>query len=425
MTAMVCFCLAPVSPRAEVRLTISKKLAPKTVIAVPSFRNQGGAAGPLADSLAAQLRLDLDSSGYFQCVKKQKFVDELERADRKTGKIDLREWATLKAEMLLKANYQATGKALSASCRLYSAADGKSIFAGSYSGDAKSPAPLVHQMANDIIKAVTGEVGLCGSLIAFNSDMSGRKQIYIMELGGTSYRQITSGKDISLFPNWTPDRKNLVFTSYVRGFPELFMLNLATRKARVLASFPGLNAFGEVSPDGRDMLLTLSKAGNPELYRMNLASGNLTRLTRTSWIEASPCWSPDGSRIAFISDATGSPQIYTMDAWGKTAPKRITFQGSYNTKPAWSPEGDMIAYCSRNGSNFEIRLLNLKTGEETPLPRTGSDEDPSWAPDSRHIVYSSERGRKRDLYIMDVYEQAPTRITHGKGNFSSPAWSPG
>jgi TolB protein len=73
---------------------------------------------------------------------------------------------------------------------------------------------------------------------------------------------------------------------------------------------------------------------------------------------------------------------------------------------------------------FELRIIDLKTKEEISLPRAGSDEEPSWAPDSRHVVYSSERGRKRDLFVMDVYDRVPTQITHWKGNFSSPAWAP-
>lgn len=413
------------TPRAgaEVRITVSKRFARKTVIAVPSFEQKGGDNAPLSPTLATLLRSDLDASGYFESVKKQKFVDEVERDDRIAGRINLKEWATLRAEMVVKADYTVRGNSLSVTCRLYSVIDGKNILAKAYSGETAAATQLIHTIANDIIKAVTGEVGLCGSQIAFVSDMTGHKEIYIMELGGTTYRQVTSGKDISLFPDWTPDRRSLVFTSYVRGFPELFIMDIASRKARALSSFPGLNAFGDVSPDGRDMLLTLSRAGNPEIYRMSMASGDLTRLTRTSWIESSPCWSPDGRQIAFVSDATGSPQIYIMDSWGKGEPKRVTLKGSYNTKPDWSPEGDKIAYCSRVGG-FELRMIDLKTREEISLPRSGNDEDPSWAPDSRHVVYSSERGHKRDLWIMDVYEQAPTQITHGKGNFSAPAWSP-
>lgn len=424
LPALVAACLFPALTGGQVDITITKRYARKTVIAVPSFTRTEGGDTTLSRTMTAMLKSDLDASGYFDTVKKQQFADETDREDRRRGRIDLQEWARLRAEMVAKTDVAVRGASLSLSCRLYTVRDGKNFFSQAYRGELSAPSPLIHRLANDIIKAVTGETGLCGTQIAFVSDATGMKQICLMEYGGTSYRQVTGGKNISLFPTWTPDTRSLVFTSYVRGFPELFMMDLGTRNARPLASFPGLNAFGHVSPNGREMLLTLSKAGNPELYRMELASGSVTRLTRTAWIESSPCWSPDGQQIAFVSDQTGSPQIYRMDSWGKTAPKRMTFKGSYNTEPDWSPDGESIVYSSRQGG-FGICMVDLKTREEIPLPRFGSnDEEPSWASDSRHIVYSVQRGRKRDLFIMDVYDRVPTQITRGPGNFSSPAWAP-
>ncbi|MDD5556056.1 MAG: hypothetical protein PHN82_02275 [bacterium] len=408
----------------EVQITVSKQFAQRIVIAVPSFARKGPEGPQLSQALAALLRSNLDASGYFDTVKKQQFVEEAERDDRRTGRVNLAEWATLRAEMVVKTEYALSGGRLAMTCRLFNVRDGRTIFARSYADDAGASRRMVHAVANDIIRAVTGEIGICGTSIAFNADASGMKQICVMEYGSAEYRQLTSGKNISLFPGWTPDGRGLVFTTYLRGFPEIFMLDIATMRGRSVAAFPGLNAFADVSPDGRELLLTLSKAGNPELYRMELASGRLTRLTRTTWVEASPCWSPDGRQVAFVSDQTGAPQIYVMDSWGKTPPRRVTLKGSYNTSPAWSPDGEKIAYTSRVGGRFEIGMLVLQTGEEISLPRLGSDEDPSWAPDSRTIVFSSERGRKRDLHVMDVYNRIPTQITRGAGNFSSPAWSP-
>lgn len=426
LTALVAArALGPAPSAAQVQqITIRKGFAKKTVIAIPSFARKEGGDEKLPRGLADFLKSDLDASGYFDTVKKQQFVDETDREDRQRGRMDLAEWKRLRAEMVAKTEFSVRGNALAVTCRLYDTRDGRNVFGQSYHGELSAQVQMIHRLANDIIKAVTGETGLCGTQIAFVSDITGMKQIYVMDYGGTSYRQITSGKNISLFPSWTPDVKSLVFTSYIRGFPELFMMEIGSRNARALASFPGLNAFGSVSPDGREMLLVLSKAGNPELYRMDLSSRALTRLTRTAWIESSPCWSPDGSRIAFVSDATGTPHIYIMDSWGKTPPKRVTFKGTYNTEPDWSHDGESLVYSSRQGG-FGIGLANLKTRVEEVLPRSGSnDEEPSWAPDSRHIVYSVQRGKKRDLFIMDVYDRVPTQITRGNGNFSSPAWAP-
>jgi TolB protein len=420
MLLAACFCSG------EVQITVKKKFARKIAIAVPSFDNRGGGKKPLNNALADTVTADLNGSGYFDPVKNKSFIDETERDDRKTGRINFHEWGTLHAEMLLKARYTVQGKTMTVSCALYSVPGAQRIFSKTYRGNASDYVAVAHKIANDVIQAATGEKGLAGSRIAFSSDASGKKQICVMDYPSGPAKQVTGGRDISLFPHWTPDGTSLVFTSYVKGFPEIYLLNIHTRKARSLASFPGLNAFGNVSPDGRDILLTLSRTGNPEIYRMNLATGKLSRLTKTSWVESSPCWSPDGSKIAFVSSRTGTPQIYIADAWGKTTPQRVTFSGSYNTDPDWSPDGTMIAYCSRQGRNFESRIVNLKTKVDFALPKTGvDDESPSWAPDSRHIVYNAKRGKQSNLYVMDIYEKVPVQITAGFGNCSSPAWSPG
>ncbi|MBE9505742.1 MAG: PD40 domain-containing protein, partial [Chloroflexi bacterium] len=61
-------------------------------------------------------------------------------------------------------------------------------------------------------------------------------------------------------------------------------------------------------------------------------------------------------------------------------------------------------------------VVRLTTGWE-------DKEDPSWAPDGRHLVYSMKSGDKSNLYMLDIYELEPLRLTSGGGDYLSPAWS--
>ena len=73
---------------------------------------------------------------------------------------------------------------------------------------------------------------------------------------------------------------------------------------------------------------------------------------------------------------------------------------------------------------FQIFTVDVETKEVVRLT-TGREnkEDPSWAPDGRHLVYSVKSGGKSDLYMIDIYEQKPMRLTSGSGDYVSPAWS--
>ena len=113
-----------------------------------------------------------------------------------------------------------------------------------------------------------------------------------------------------------------------------------------------------------------------------------------------------------------------MNADG-SSPKRITFQGSYNTGAAWSPDGKWIAYESRVGGQYDIWLIDPEGSTNVPLvEHPATDESASWSPDSRKIVFSSNRRGRKDLYVADIQGGSPRRITQAEGDSTSPAWGP-
>jgi len=127
-------------------------------------------------------------------------------------------------------------------------------------------------------------------------------------------------------------------------------------------------------------------------------------------------------KIAFVSARTGSPQVYVMNADG-SSPRRVTFQGSYNTSPCWSPKGDLIAYVSREGG-FQVFTLNLKTNQPRQITNQGNNEDPWFSPDGRYLVFSSTRAGKSALYLADTSGEQQVQLTKSGGDDTSPSWSP-
>lgn len=416
--------LTAVPSLSQISVTVSKKYAQRTRIAVPSFHQKAGSPDvELSIGIAAQLSSDLELSGYFSPLKKKKFVEETQADDVRTGKVHIAEWRRIGAEMVVKGSTSSSLAGVTVECRVYSTAGGQSVFAKRYKAPKGDLMRLAHRIADDIVYAVTGEKGIASTKIAFVANRSGNKQIYVMDFDGSNARQVSKDNSICLSPDWYPDGQKLVFTSYRRSRPELYIQHVAGGSAKGVAFYPGLNATGSISPDGRSMLLSLSKDGNPEIYRMNLVTGSLRRLTRTRSAEISPCWSPDGRRIAFVSDRSGSPQIYVMDLAGKKT-RRLTYEGGYNVSPDWSPKGDKIVYSTRRGRDFDLCVISPDGGASTPVTSGPSiDDSPSWAPDGRHVVYESTRKYKSDIYIVDIYERIPVRITKWNFNSTSPSWS--
>ena len=253
-----------------------------------------------------------------------------------------------------------------------------------------------------------------------------------MDYDGFGPKRVTSDPQLSLMPNWSPDRRFVVYTTYRHNNQEIVWLELDKGNRRILVSPRTLNMTPAVSPDGR--LLVYASAtkdsaskGNTDIFKMNLSTEKEVPLTVHRSAELSPTWSPNGRELAFTSDRTGRPQIYIMRADGSHV-RRLTFEGSLNAAPAWSPRGDWIAYvCRRPG--YGLKLCRISPDGErhfqiTKGPPGEIDDSPSWAPDGRHLVFSSTQGERSHIYMIHYDGTGLEQLTKGGIHHSSPAWSP-
>ena len=406
----------------QVHFSVSKAFGEKVIVAVSLFDVDGGTIVAPED-VRDVLLFDLSNSGHFSLVGNTEFVDETEIDDRVSGRIDFQEWAALGAEILVKGRIEGTLSEMSIEATVYDLAKGKPIFGRRYSGRHGEWRAAVHHISDDIIKQLTGEEGIAQTRIAFVSNVTGSKEIYVMDYDGENLRRVTRENAIAIYPDWFPGAEDLIYTVIRDSRHETRRVHIATGTTSRVTAFPGLNAFTAPSPSGKEVVMALSRDGNTEIYRLRADGSEPRRLTFGRNTESSPCWSPDGRRIAYVSDRSGAPQTYTMSATGGS-PQRLTYQGRYNTSPDWSPKGDMVTFTAKIDGVFQICTVDVESKEIVRLTAgPGDKEDPSWAKDGRHIVYSVTLEGESDLYMLDIYELEPVRLTSGAGDYLSPSWS--
>jgi len=300
-------------------------------------------------------------------------------------------------------------------------------------GRLKRPANELHRLgaalADDVVKAFTGTRGSADTEIAFISDRSGYREVYVMDADGRNARSATRGQSIKAFPDWLPGAEGILYTTYLSsGYPDLFVTSRGKAPAgRILRDvLPDVPKYrGVFSPDGEDLALVASVDEATDLFRVRRNGRQLVRLTdNKKVIEVAPSWSPDGKQIAFVSDRSGTPQIYVMDRDGRNQ-RRITFQSSYSASPAWSPDGRWIAYAVRAEGQFDLYLIDPAGEVNVPLVvHRRNDQSPSWSPDGRKLVFSSDRRGRADLYVIDVNSRRLQRLTQDAKDNLSPAWGP-
>jgi TolB protein len=250
------------------------------------------------------------------------------------------------------------------------------------------------------------------------------KEIYYSDYDGANARRITMSRDLNITPVWSPDGKAIAYTSYRSGFPDILISRIyeGTMSKPANGSAKVQNSLPMYSPDGTKIAFMSSRDGNPEIYIVNVDGSGLRRLTSQPTIDVTPTWSPNGTQIAFTSDRAGSPAIYVVGIDGLGI-RRIS-NDSYADRPTWSPPPfNEIAYAARTGPGYDIKVLNVASGETRQITfGEGSNESPAWAPNGRHLAFTSTRAGRTQVFTVDRDGKNVRQITRDGNNYF-PHWS--
>ncbi len=390
-------------------------------LAFPAFRGTGALSGAAADAareMEATVRQDLQLSGYFDLQGPEAFRGLSGDVNR-----DLPIYRAAGSETLLLGDVRAEGDRIVLEGRLYELKQGQPILAKRYRGEFRTSRRIGHTFADEVIRYLTGRPGLALTSIAFTSDRTGHKEIFLMDYDGASPRRVTGHRSTSMSPAWSRDGSGLAYTSFFRGAPGVYFAELSSGRKRPVIASGSFNTSPSFSPDGGRVAFARSVKGNVEIFISDRSGGGLQRLTHSNAIDTNPSWSPKGGEIAFTSSRAGNPHIYVMDTEG-TNQRRISSGGTYNDGASWSPEGDRIAYATRLDGRFQIAVTDVVTRQTDVLTSgAGENESPTFSPDGRKIAFTSRRGGSKQIYVMDFDGRNLRQITR-EGNNDMADWSP-
>jgi TolB protein len=401
----------------EVYLKVTNPGLSRVVIAVPEFASRPGTDPAAVALFLTTLRNDLAETAVVGLLSPENA--KLVVVDPGNPSLTRQRWRSVGAQFLLDGSFAGASNQLVLETRLWDLTSGEVAYSRRFQGTVSLAATMAHTLANELVHLFTGRPGPFLSRIAFVSDRTGFKELWVMRWDGADAQQLTTYRSIALSPAWSPDGAWLAFTSFLRGPPQLFILRPTQGYLKTLSTLPGVNSSPNFSPDGKTVAFAAGADGVTDIYTVPVEGGTPMRLTHTLGISTQPAWSPSGRQIAFTSNAGGSPQIYVMDAEG-TNTRRLTSDDTFADEAVWAPDGVKIAYTTRVGDRFQIATLDLRTNERTIIPGPGNNESPCWSPDGTVLAFVSDRTGSRQIFITDP-EGRPRQITD-KGNNIQPAW---
>ena len=413
----VLFCSALNTVAAErVYLDITASETRKINIAVPSFENKSPIQQKqlLGRDLADTLGKALTFHGIISIIPSSEY------GGNQSG-----DWKKLGTDYTLLGQYEINANALKLEMRLLDVAGNEIIMGKSFSGSLSQKDQMIFKFCDSVIETLTGKPGIATSRIAFVNGENNVKEVYLTDILGASFRQITRHKHLTVSPRFVPGGNFLTYTSYHSGNQNLYITDLGQSKTtQVLSRRKGLNLAPAWSPDGKYMVATLSTNGNPDLFLMDAKGAIIEQLTDRAGINVSPTWSPDGNNLVFVSDRSGKPQLYLMEMQTRKV-KRLTFEGSENVEPSWSPSENLLVYSSLRDGVYQLFTLN-PFKNDSPVQLTNDlsyHESPCWSPDGNQIIFAKRDGKKNQIYGIMKNGTFQRRLFTLPGSQNYPQWS--
>ena len=259
-----------------------------------------------------------------------------------------------------------------------------------------------------------------------------RAAVFAMNSDGTDIRLLSESSP--WYVEWAPDGKKLLSSNGIsEGHGSLVVedVNTGARTKIYVDREKGslLNPQrASWSPDGQKIAF-ISTHG--DIYLINPdGSGLRSRPVRDSLNCAvlGLDWSPDSARLAFTSKCrneagdAGQGGLGILDIrTGEMTPVGL---GQHPQNPAWSPDGRYIAFDDASG---RIMLVDMskREFEFRPLTEGPHDSDPAWSPDSSAIIYVSEETGDHDIRMTSVDGTQELSLTSTAPADTAPEWRPG
>jgi serine/threonine protein kinase/Tol biopolymer transport system component len=229
-------------------------------------------------------------------------------------------------------------------------------------------------------------------------------------------RRLTIDDNINIALAWTPDSREVIFSSQRAATRQIYRQSLDPSSApRLMTPQPGTNFYmARLSPDGAWVLLEGEPAGSSKmgLYRVAITAGIPQLLFPVEGL--TQCWCtnqvanfcvlgrPDPHRNELVISSF-DPLAAKEKAMTRIALEPGTDAG-VGMDYAWqiSPDGSWIAIAKRHGNT--IRLVPLGKHQARTININGNSglTDLNWAVDSRSLFVSSEGPGGAALLHVDL-----------------------
>ena len=205
------------------------------------------------------------------------------------------------------------------------------------------------------------------------ADADGQYDLWVIDVARGVPSRLTTDPANERDPVWSPDSRELVYSSDASGQQNLLRKEL--HGSAPAAPLPG--GIGQ-SPREREVAKEWSREGNAllfltigterTLWELSLDGGGPPQPLVKGFFVDQPHVSPDGRWLAFISQESGRSEVYVEPFHRRGERVRVSVNGG--GQPRWRGDGGELFFLSLDGGLMSVAARNGATGLEVELPTT-------------------------------------------------------
>ena len=305
---------------------------------------------------------------------------------------------------------------------------GKTLFAQPFDPGRLTLGGAPRAIAENVgTRALTAEFSVSQTgLLAFATAGNLARSVTIVSRDGTTID--TLGKpDNFVMARLSPDGHTLALVLPSSGVNRIWVMDMKRGVPTLFTNDSWISSFPTWSPDGKEIVFTSNRGGAYRMYRKALTGNGPERLIQATESNQYPLsWSRDGKAILYSETNAERNEfaLRLLPLASSSAP--ISIASPVLPGGALSPSGRWVAFCSSESGTQEVYVQEMPGGSRTGLPRvrvsSAGGSNPAWSEDGNELFFNSLDDRLMSVavnYLGGRFETGQPKELFALGGSSS------